>query len=100
MPIASTNIFDMNMYHNDEDTARLNEMFSDMYQRAQATSPTQFHHVLEAIAEEGRLHRLYTQNIDGLDTQLAPLKTQIPLPPKGPWPTTIQLYRDLKTIKY
>ena len=41
-----------------------------MYHRVQAASPTQFHHLLKAIAEEGRLHRLYTQNVDGLDTQL------------------------------
>jgi NAD-dependent SIR2 family protein deacetylase len=99
MPMASTTIFNMSMYNNDEDTILLNEMLSDMYQRAQAASPTQFHHVLKAIAEEGRLHRLYTQNIDGLDTQLAPLKTQIPLPPKGPWPTTIQLHGDLGTVR-
>jgi NAD-dependent histone deacetylase SIR2 len=99
MPMASTTIFDMSMYNNDKDTIFLNEILSDMYQRAQAASPTQFHHVLEAIADEGRLHRLYTQNIDGLDTQLAPLKTQIPLPPKEPWPTTIQLHGDLGTVR-
>jgi NAD-dependent SIR2 family protein deacetylase len=98
MPMASTRIFNINMYNNDDDTKTFNEILSDMYRRAQAASPTQFHHVLEAIAEEGRLCRLYTQNIDGLDTQLAPLKTQIPLPTKGPWPTTIQLHGDLGTV--
>jgi NAD-dependent histone deacetylase SIR2 len=68
MPMASTTIFNMSMYNNDDDTKLLNEILSDMYHRAQAASPTQFHHVLKAIADEGRLHRLYTQNIDGLDT--------------------------------
>ena len=97
--MASTTIFNMSMYNNDDDTKLLNEILSDMYHRAQAASPTQFHQVLNAIADEGRLHRLYTQNIDGLDTQLAPLKTQIPLPPKGPWPTTIQLHGDLGTVR-
>ena len=74
MPMASTTIFNMSMYNNENDTKILNEIFSDMYHRVQGASPTQFHRVLEAIAEEGRLHRLYTQNIDGLDTKLAALK--------------------------
>ncbi|KAH7363946.1 DHS-like NAD/FAD-binding domain-containing protein [Rhexocercosporidium sp. MPI-PUGE-AT-0058] len=99
MTTASTKIFSSQMYRSDKDTKTLNAAFSDMYNRAQAASPTQFHHVLEAIAKEGRLHRLYTQNIDGLDTQLAPLKTEIPLPFKRPWPRTIQLHGDLKTLK-
>jgi NAD-dependent histone deacetylase SIR2 len=89
----------MSIYNNDEDIIFLNEILSDIYQRAQAVSLTQFHYVFKAIAEEGRLHRLYTQNINGLDTQLTLLKTQIPLPPKGLWPTTIQLHKDLRTIK-
>lgn len=99
MPMASTTIFNMSMYNNENDTKLINEIFSDMYHRVQGASPTQFHRVLEAIAEEGRLHRLYTQNIDGLDTQLAPLKTQIPLPSKAPWPRTIQLHGDLRTVR-
>jgi len=56
------------MYNNDDDIKLLNEILSDIYHRAQTVSPTQFHYVLKAIADEGRLHRLYTQNIDGLDT--------------------------------
>jgi NAD-dependent SIR2 family protein deacetylase len=50
----------MSIYNNDEDIIFLNEILSDIYQRAQAVSPTQFHYVFKAIAEEGRLHRLYT----------------------------------------
>ncbi len=69
----------------------------DMYHRLEVAAPTQFHLLLAAFAEEGRLHRLYTQNIDGIDTQLAPLKTLIPLPKKE-WPKTIQLYGDLRTV--
>ncbi|PVH67379.1 DHS-like NAD/FAD-binding domain-containing protein, partial [Cadophora sp. DSE1049] len=98
MSIVTKNVFNIHMYRNDNDTKKLNEMFSQMYNRAQAASPTQFHHVLAAIAKEGRLHRLYTQNIDGLDTQLASLKTQIPLSSNKPWPRTIQLHGDLKTV--
>ena len=39
--------------------------------------------------------RLYTQNVDGIDTSLPPLVTQIPLESKGPWPRTVQLHGSL-----
>ena len=92
-------MFDINMYNNSDLTARLNQMMCDMYHRIQAASPSQFHLLLAALAEEGRLQRLYTQNVDGIDTQLAPLKTRIPLPKEEPWPKTIQLHGDLKTVR-
>ncbi|KAH6667733.1 DHS-like NAD/FAD-binding domain-containing protein, partial [Halenospora varia] len=99
MPVGSRRIFDMHMYNNDEDTKRLHQMMCDMYHRVHAASATQFHLMLAALAEEGRLLRLYTQNIDGIDTQLAPLRTLIPLPKKGPWPKTVQLHGDLRTVR-
>lgn len=39
--------------------------------------------------------RLYTQNVDGIDVALEPLKTTVPLNLKGPWPTAIQLHGGL-----
>jgi NAD-dependent histone deacetylase SIR2 len=51
--------------------------------------------MLASLAEEGRLLRLYTQNIDCLDTNLPPLATIVPLNHKGPWPKTIQLHGGL-----
>lgn len=62
-------------------------------------SPTPFHHMLASIAEEGRLMRLYTQNIDTIETQMPPLATTIPLNSKGPWPTTIQLHGGLEKMQ-
>ena len=57
--------------------------------------PTVFHHMLATLAEEGRLLRLYTQNVDGIDTALQPLATTVPLGTKAPWPKTIQLHGGL-----
>lgn len=57
--------------------------------------PTPFHHLLATLAAENRLLRLYSQNVDGIDTSMEPLATQIPLPVKGPWPRTIQLHGGL-----
>jgi NAD-dependent histone deacetylase SIR2 len=51
--------------------------------------------MLATLAEEGRLMRLYTQNVDGIDTSLEPLATKVPLNAKGPWPKTIQLHGGL-----
>ena len=58
-------------------------------------SPTPFHHLIASLAKEGRLLRLYSQNVDGLDTSMAPLATDVPLNTKGPWPKTIQLHGGL-----
>lgn len=60
--------------------------------------PTPFHHMLATLAEEGRLLRLYTQNVDGIDTAIEPLSTTVPLNKKGPWPKTIQLHGGLNKM--
>lgn len=39
--------------------------------------------------------RLYTQNVDGIDTTLPPLATKVPLNRKAPWPKTVQLHGGL-----
>ena len=42
--------------------------------------------------------RLYSQNVDGIDTSLPPLATTVPLNKKGPWPKTIQLHGGLEKM--
>ncbi|KFY21433.1 hypothetical protein V493_07417 [Pseudogymnoascus sp. VKM F-4281 (FW-2241)] len=99
MPVKGKDLFSINSYNDDASTARLNQTMCSMYDSIRSASPTQFHLVIEELAKEGRLHRLYTQNIDGLDTQLPALKTKIPLPKTHPWPRTIQLHGNLRTVK-
>ena len=60
--------------------------------------PTIFHEMLATLASEDRLLRLYTQNVDGIDTSLEPLGTKVPLETKGPWPKTIQLHGSLEKM--
>lgn len=59
--------------------------------------PTDFHHMLATLAHDNRLLRLYTQNVDCIDTSLEPLATQIPLAKAkgGSWPKTVQLHGGL-----
>lgn len=78
--------------------AAFHDMIRTEAQRAAEASPTPFHHLLANLAREGRLLRLYTQNIDCLDTRLPPLATTTPLPQKGPWPSTIQLHGNLQAV--
>lgn len=62
--------------------------------------PTPFHHMLATLASQDRLLRLYSQNVDGIDTALEPLKTRIPLTKddSGKWPRTIQLHGGLDNM--
>lgn len=64
----------------------------------ESAHPTAFHHLLATLAQEGRLLRLYTQNVDGIDTSLPPLATSVPLNVKGPWPRTVQLHGGLEKM--
>lgn len=74
-------------------------MVRDLSGLMKEAKPTSFHHMLATIANDGRLMRLYTQNVDCLDTSLKPLATKIPLNNKGPWPVTIQLHGGLEKMQ-
>ena len=63
-----------------------------------AAQPTAFHSMLSTLGLEGRLLRLYTQNVDGIDVALPFLETEVPLSSKGPWPRTIQLHGGLEKM--
>lgn len=54
--------------------------------------------MLAKLARDGRLQRLYTQNVDGIETSLEPLETTVPLSHKGPWPKTVQLHGGLEKM--
>jgi len=73
-------------------------MVRELAQMTSDARPTPFHHMLASIASEGRLMRMYTQNIDTLDTQMPPLATTVPLNIKAPWPTTVQLHGGLEKM--
>ena len=91
-------LFDASVYQTDEGTAQFHTMVRSLSQRASAAKPTAFHHLLASLANKGQLMRLYTQNVDGIDTSLPPLHTAVPLSTKGPWPRTIQLHGGLERM--
>ncbi|OKL60094.1 NAD-dependent protein deacetylase hst4 [Talaromyces atroroseus] len=88
-------LFDAAVYRDESLTASFHEMVRTLSKEAAASNPTAFHHMLARMAHDNRLSRLYTQNIDCIDSSLPPLLTQVPLPPKAPWPRCIQLHGSL-----
>lgn len=87
-------LFDFNtVYSSDEMNLKFNSMISSLHRLSKKSSPTGFHRMINDIALEGRLQRLYTQNIDGLDTRLSHLATSVPL--GAPAPQTVQLHGSI-----
>ncbi|KAK3372391.1 DHS-like NAD/FAD-binding domain-containing protein [Podospora didyma] len=95
---SGKHLFDASVYKQDSSTTAFHAMVSELAHLTSKASPTPFHHMLASLAQEGRLMRLYTQNIDSIDTQMPPLSTAVPLNTKGPWPTTIQLHGGLEKM--
>ncbi|KNG85922.1 SIR2 family histone deacetylase (Hst4), partial [Aspergillus nomiae NRRL 13137] len=91
-------LFDAAVYQDEALTASFQDMVRSLSEEAAKTSPTAFHHMLARLSQENRLTRLYTQNIDGIETSMPPLATQIPLNVKAPWPRTIQLHGSLEKM--
>ncbi|KAF2131643.1 DHS-like NAD/FAD-binding domain-containing protein [Dothidotthia symphoricarpi CBS 119687] len=92
---SGKDLFDASVYQDDTSTSTFHDMVRTLSQQTKSAQPTAFHQLLATLAQEGRLMRLYTQNVDGIDTSLPPLNTQAPLPKKAPWPKTIQVHGGL-----
>lgn len=88
-------LFDASVYKDDSSTSSFHDMVSKLSQLSENAEPTLFHRLLARLSTEGRLLRLYTQNVDGLESKLPPLATTVPLSHKAPWPKTIQLHGGL-----
>ena len=95
---SGKDLFDAAVYRDAASTTTFHEMVKKMSEMSKSKKPTPFHDMVARLAHEGRLLRLYSQNVDGLETSLAPLETKVPLPTKGPWPKTIQLHGGLEKM--
>ncbi|GKT89748.1 sir2 family protein [Colletotrichum tofieldiae] len=93
---SGKHLFDASVYKHDSSTEKFHKMICDLATMVKAAKPTKFHHLLASLAAENRLLRLYSQNVDCIDTNMQPLKTNVPLNTKGPWPKTIQLHGSVE----
>lgn len=92
---SGKDLFDASVYQDDVSTTTFHAMVRSLSTETKSAQPTAFHHLIATLAQEGRLMRLYTQNVDGIDTSMPPLKTEAPLPKKAPWPKTVQVHGGL-----
>ena len=90
-------LFNASVYKDEVSTQLFHSMVSSMSRLTKTAKPTAFHQMLATMAKEGRLLRLYTQNVDSLDTSIEPLQTRVPLTKDtdGKWPRTVQLHGGL-----
>lgn len=95
---SGKHLFDAGVYRHDSSTHSFHMMVRELAALTSRATPTPFHQLLASLAAEGRLMRLYTQNVDGIDTGLEPLATTVPLNTKAPWPVTIQLHGGLEKM--
>ena len=91
-------LFDAAVYKDDDSTMEFHKMVRKLSRMSEKAEPSVFHRFLARLAIEGRLLRLYTQNVDCIETSLPPLATQVPLNHKAPWPKTIQLHGGLEKM--
>lgn len=91
-------LFDASVYQHENYLAPFNEVVRNLSEMARAAQPTDFHCLMALLARQGRLLRLYSQNVDGIDANMEYLHTQLPLPEKGPWPKTIQVHGSLRQM--
>ena len=95
---SGKHLFDASVYQTDSSTSSFHDMVRSLSHLVSEAKPTVFHKMLSVLASEGRLLRLYTQNVDGIDVALPSLETDVPLSMKGPWPRTIQLHGGLEKM--
>lgn len=95
---SGKDLFDASVVYKDaSSTSSFHDMVRSMSKETRAAQPTPFHHMLATLSQQDRLLRLYSQNVDGIDTSLQPLATKIPLAKdeSGKWPRTVQLHGGL-----
>lgn len=92
---SGKDLFNAAVYNDDKSTRAFHDMIRGLRCSAAKAKPSPFHMWLSNLVDEGRLLRLYTQNIDGIDTSMPNLQTAVPLPEKGPWPKTVALHGGL-----
>ncbi|WFC95113.1 hypothetical protein MBRA1_001756 [Malassezia brasiliensis] len=66
---SGKDLFDARLFNSERSTALFYTMMAELKDMADAAQPTAFHQLLKRLDEEGRLQRVYTQNIDGLEAK-------------------------------
>ncbi|XTI89227.1 DHS-like NAD/FAD-binding domain-containing protein [Cenococcum geophilum] len=70
-------LFNTSVYHNDVSTSSFHDILRTLSTSTRSAKPTAFHHLLATLAHNGRLLRLYSQNVNGINTTIEPLRTKL-----------------------
>ena len=60
-------LFDASVYKDPTSTSQFHDMVCKFSKMSRTAKPTAFHHLLARLSTEGRLLRLYTQNVDDFE---------------------------------
>ncbi|KDQ57227.1 hypothetical protein JAAARDRAFT_194385 [Jaapia argillacea MUCL 33604] len=66
---SGRDLFDASVFNSEHTTSLFCQMISRLSELSQAASPTPFHKLLRTLDDRGRLLRVYTQNIDALESK-------------------------------
>lgn len=95
-------LFDINLIYSSNDyTLQFNKLIRNLHNLSQSNIPTPFHHLIDNLISRGQIKRIYTQNIDAMETKIDSFKDLDPiqfftkLPIKPPYPKLIQLHGSI-----
>ncbi|KAK4058694.1 hypothetical protein OIO90_000138 [Microbotryomycetes sp. JL221] len=83
---SGKDLFDASLFQSEQNAAIFFTMISELKQMADKAAPTSFHRFLKSLDDQGKLFRVYTQNIDGLEEKVGLTyglgDKSLPLPPR------------------
>ncbi|KIJ14298.1 hypothetical protein PAXINDRAFT_135316 [Paxillus involutus ATCC 200175] len=66
---SGKDLFDASVFNSEHTTSLFCQMIAQLSELSQAASPTPFHQLLRSLDERGGLLRVYTQNIDAIESK-------------------------------
>ncbi|KAH7884690.1 DHS-like NAD/FAD-binding domain-containing protein [Phlebopus sp. FC_14] len=66
---SGKDLFDASVFNSEHTTSLFCQMIAQLSELSQAASPTPFHQALRSLDERGGLLRVYTQNIDAIESK-------------------------------
>ncbi|CAL1716876.1 unnamed protein product [Somion occarium] len=66
---SGKDLFDASVFNSEATTSLFCQMIAQLSELSKSASPTAFHKLLRALDDRGRLLRVYTQNIDALESK-------------------------------
>ncbi|KAM0750099.1 DHS-like NAD/FAD-binding domain-containing protein, partial [Meredithblackwellia eburnea MCA 4105] len=78
---SGKDLFDAGLFASEETASIFYTMIASLKQMSDKANPTAFHQFLKLLDDEGKLFRVYTQNIDGLEERAGLTRSHSPSTP-------------------